>query len=56
MSTYPAAASRSARFADVGARDCWLSFTATGLMGKGTLQVESVRLVKDPVYPYVIDF
>jgi hypothetical protein len=32
------------------------SFTATGLMGKGTLQAESVRLAKDPVYPYVIGF
>ena len=32
------------------------TFTATGLMGKGTLQGESVRLAKDPVYPYVIDF
>jgi len=32
------------------------SFTATGLMGKGTLSIEAARLVKDPVYPYVINF
>jgi hypothetical protein len=30
------------------------SFTATGLMGKGTMTAESVRLAKDPVYPYII--
>jgi hypothetical protein len=30
------------------------SFTATGLMGKGTMTAESVRVVKDPVYPYVL--
>ena len=30
------------------------TFTATGLMGKGTLSAESVRLAKDPPFPYVI--
>src|SRR6266851_2718835 len=30
------------------------SFTAAALVGKGTLTAESVRLAKDPVYPYVI--
>jgi hypothetical protein len=30
------------------------SFTATGLMGKGTMTAESVRLAKDPAYPYVL--
>jgi hypothetical protein len=30
------------------------TFTATGLLGKGTLAAESVRLAKDPAYPYVI--
>jgi len=30
------------------------SFTATGLLGKGTLSAESVRMVKDPAYPYVL--
>jgi hypothetical protein len=31
------------------------SFTATGLMGKGTMTAESVRAVKDPPYPYILD-
>src|SRR6266571_660184 len=30
------------------------TFTAAALVGKGTLTAESVRLAKDPVYPYVI--
>ena len=30
------------------------TFTATGLMGKGTMTAESVRVVKDPVYPYIL--
>ena len=30
------------------------SFTAAALVGKGTLTAESVRMVKDPVFPYVI--
>jgi hypothetical protein len=30
------------------------SFTATGLLGKGTMTAESVRLAKDPPYPYVL--
>src|SRR6266699_5693808 len=30
------------------------SFIAAALVGKGTLTAESVRMVKDPVYPYVI--
>jgi len=30
------------------------TFTATALLGKGTLAAESVRLAKDPPYPYVI--
>ncbi|PWU10465.1 MAG: hypothetical protein C5B50_25530 [Verrucomicrobia bacterium] len=30
------------------------SFTAAGLLGKGTLTAESVRLAKDPAYPYII--
>ncbi len=30
------------------------SFVAMGVLGKGTLTAESVRLVKDPVYPFTI--
>jgi len=30
------------------------TFIAAALVGKGTLTAESVRMVKDPVYPYVI--
>jgi hypothetical protein len=30
------------------------SFTAAGLLGKGTLSAESVRLANDPAFPYVI--
>ena len=30
------------------------TFTAAGLMGKGTLTAESVRLAKDQPFPYVI--
>jgi hypothetical protein len=30
------------------------SFTATGLMGKGTMTCESARVAKDPPYPYVV--
>jgi hypothetical protein len=30
------------------------TFSAAALLGKGTLIAESVRLTKDPVYPYVI--
>jgi hypothetical protein len=30
------------------------SFTATGLLGKGTMSAKSVRLAKDPVYPYIL--
>ena len=30
------------------------TFTAAALVGKGTLTAESVRLAKDPSYPYVI--
>ena len=30
------------------------TFTAAALVGKGTMTVESVRLAKDPAFPYVI--
>jgi hypothetical protein len=30
------------------------TFTAAGFLGKGALTAESVRVAKDPVYPYVI--
>jgi hypothetical protein len=30
------------------------TFTAAGLLGKGTLSAESVRVVKDPPFPYII--
>jgi len=30
------------------------TFTAAALLGKGTLMAESVRLAKDPPYPYII--
>jgi hypothetical protein len=32
------------------------TFTAIGLVGKGTMTAESVRLVQDPPFPYVIGF
>jgi hypothetical protein len=30
------------------------TFTAAALVGKGTMSAESVRLVKDPVFPYIL--
>ena len=30
------------------------TFTAAALLGKGTLSAESVRLAKDPPYPYIL--
>jgi len=30
------------------------SFTATAFLGKGTMTAESVRVAKDPVYPYIL--
>src|SRR5438874_3388489 len=30
------------------------TFTAAALLGKGTLTIDSVRLAKDPSYPYII--
>jgi hypothetical protein len=30
------------------------SFTATGLLGKGTMTADSVRVVKVPPYPYIL--
>jgi len=30
------------------------SFTAAGLMGKGTMTCESARVAKDPSYPYIV--
>jgi len=30
------------------------TFTAAALLGKGTLVLDSVRLAKDPPYPYIL--
>ena len=30
------------------------TFTAAALLGKGTLTIDSVRLAKDPPFPYII--
>lgn len=31
------------------------SFTAVGLLGKGTMTVDSTRVAQDPSYPYILD-